>query len=265
MNNKISNVSKLSINTIKVKQYLIEFIQKEVKKAGMSKGVVGLSGGVDSSLVTFLAAEALGKENILAIMMPYKTSSPESRSDAKLVVSKLGISSEEIDITPMVDASVTQLGNMNTIRKGNIMARQRMIVLYDISARENAIVIGTSNKTEILLGYGTLYGDTACGINPIGDLYKTQVWQLAEAVGVPKNIIEKKPTADLWIGQTDEGELGFSYRRVDELLFGMYDEKLSEEQLIKRGFEKEFIDKVKLLIEKNEFKRRLPLIAKIKR
>ncbi len=171
MKHKISNISKLNINTNKVEKQLKEFIQQEVKNAGMMKGIVGLSGGVDSSLVTFLAVEALGKENVITVIMPYKTSSPESRSDAKLVVSELGIHSEEIDITPMVDASVTQLGSMNSIRKGNIMARQRMVVLYDISARENAIVIGTSNKTEILLGYGTLYGDTACGINPIGGLY----------------------------------------------------------------------------------------------
>lgn len=264
MNNQAhSNTGKIKVDTVKVKKYLVDFLIREIRRAGFSKGVVGLSGGVDSSLVTYLAAEALGKENVIAVLMPYKTSSPESISDAKLVIEKLGIRSEEVNITPMVDAYLTRSGEMNAVRKGNLMARQRMIVLYDISARENAIVIGTSNKTEILLGYGTLFGDTACGINPIGDLYKTQVWQLAEAVGVPKNIIEKKPTADLWVGQTDEGELGFSYRRVDELLFGMYEDAFTDDQLIKNGFEKEFIDKAKGLIKKNEFKRRPPLIAKM--
>ncbi|MBI4810741.1 MAG: NAD+ synthase [Ignavibacteriales bacterium] len=263
MNQVHSNAGKIKIDPIQIKTNLVDFLVREVRRAGLSKGVIGLSGGVDSTLVTYLAAEALGKENVIAVLMPYKTSSPESMNDAKLVIEKLGIRSEEVNITPMVDAYLARSGEMNAVRKGNIMARQRMIVLYDISARENAIVIGTSNKTEILLGYGTLFGDTACGINPIGDLYKTQVWYLAEAVGVPKNIIEKKPTADLWVGQTDEGELGFSYRRVDELLFGMYEDALTDDQLIKNGFEKEFIDKVKGLIMKNEFKRRPPLIAKM--
>lgn len=244
-----------------IKKRIINFIREETYKAGFKKGILGLSGGVDSALVAYLSAEALGKENILAVMMPYKSSSPESLEDAGLVVNQLGIRFEKIEITPMVDAYLKIAGEINAIRKGNIMARQRMILLYDLSAREDAIVIGTSNKTEILLGYGTLFGDTASGINPIGELYKTDVWNLAGEIGVPQKIIDKVPTADLWAGQTDEKELGFEYRRVDKLLKAIYDEKKTEAELISSGFEIEFIHKVQKLIEKNEFKRRLPLIA----
>ncbi|HYQ87890.1 MAG TPA: NAD(+) synthase, partial [Bacteroidota bacterium] len=142
-------------------------------------------------------------------------------------------------------------------------ARERMIILYDLSARERALVIGTSNKTEVMLGYGTQYGDTACAINPLGDLYKTQVWQLAEAAGVPKKIVEKKPTADLWAGQTDEGELGFSYKLVDRLLYAMIDERRNDEELNELGFEEHFIEKVRQLVQRNQFKRRPPIIAKV--
>jgi NAD+ synthase len=247
----------------KIKQTLIDFVRSETIKAGFSKAIIGLSGGVDSALVASLATEALGKQNVLAVLMPYKTSSPDSLTDAKLIVEMLGIRSEIVDITPMVDAYLMKCGEISPLRKGNIMARQRMIVLYDISARENGIVVGTSNKTEILLGYGTLFGDTACGINPIGELYKTDVWRLAEEMGVPKKIIEKHPTADLWEGQTDEKELGFEYRRVDKLLRAMVDEKKNEQELHVLGFEKEFITKVQKLIAKNEFKQRTPLIARI--
>jgi len=253
----------LQLNSKEIKQKLIEFIRTEFLKAGFQKGIIGLSGGIDSAVVAFLAAQALGKNNVLAVLMPYKTSSPESLADANLIVNQLGIRSEIIEITPMVDAYFARSGEMSAVRKGNIMARQRMIVLYDISAKEKGLVIGTSNKTEILLGYGTLFGDTACAINPIGELYKTQVWQLAEELGVPKKIIEKKPTADLWEGQTDEGELGFSYRHVDQLLQAMIDEGLKDDELLKQGYEKDFISKVQCLMKQNEFKRRPAVIAKI--
>lgn len=257
------SVSNLQINTKTVTKLLVEFIRDEVRNAGFQKGVIGLSGGVDSTVAAFLAVEALGRQNVVGVIMPYKTSSPDSKKDAETVAGILGVRREIVDITPMVDAYINSRPDLDTVRKGNVMARQRMIVLYDISHREQALVIGTSNKTEILLGYGTLYGDTACAINPIGDLYKTQVWQLAEALGVPKNIIEKQPTADLWIGQTDEGELGFSYKLVDKLLFAMVDERRSMDELIDMGFERNFIIKVQNLIQRNQFKRRPPLIAKI--
>ena len=256
-------MANLRISTPVVKKLLIDFIRDEVSNAGFSKGIVGLSGGVDSALVMCLTSEALGKENALAVLMPYKTSSADSKTDAATVIKKLGIRSETVDITPMVDPFVGLDSETNSVRKGNVMARQRMIVLYDLSAREKALVIGTSNKTEILLGYGTHYGDTACAINPIGDLYKTQVWQLAEAIGVPKRIVDKKPTADLWVGQSDEGELGFSYKLVDRLLYFMIDERRTDEELIHRGFEKNFIQKVKLLVQRSQFKRRPPIVSKV--
>lgn len=253
----------LHLNTDTVKKILVGFIRDEVTNAGFSKGILGLSGGVDSTVAAFLTAEALGKNNVVAALMPYKTSSPDSRQDAEAVVRLLGIRHEVVDISPPVDGYLDGSRDSDKVRKGNVMARQRMIVLYDISHREQGLVIGTSNKTEILLGYGTLFGDTACAINPIGDLYKTQVWQLAEALGVPKNIVEKKPSADLWQGQTDEGELGFAYKAVDRLLYSMIDERRDTDELIALGFEKNFILKVRNLVQVNQFKRRPPLIAKI--
>jgi len=253
----------LKLNTGVVEKMLIQFIRDEVRNAGFSKGVVGVSGGVDSALVLILTAKALGPENTLALLLPYRTSSPDSIDDAQSVVRLTGVRSETIDITPMVDAYLSRDGEMDDVRRGNVMARQRMIVLYDLSARERALVIGTSNKTEVMLGYGTQYGDTACAINPLGDLYKTQVWQLAEAAGVPKKIVEKKPTADLWAGQTDEGELGFSYKLVDRLLYAMIDERRNDEELNELGFEEHFIEKVRQLVQRNQFKRRPPIIAKV--
>lgn len=255
--------SVLAINALFVKKLLVNFLREEVVKAGFSKGVIGASGGVDSSVALFLTAEALGKENVLAVILPYRTSDISSEVDAMTVIQMLGVKSEKIDITQMVDAYLEHYQITENVRRGNVMARQRMIVLYDISARERALVIGTSNKTELLLGYGTLYGDTACAINPLGDLYKTQIWQLAETLGVPKNIIEKKPSADLWQGQTDEDELGFLYREVDQLLYYMIDEGRSDEELFEIGFEKHFINKVKQIMQRNQFKQRLPIIAKI--
>ena len=225
----------LKLNMDFVKELLVQFLHDETKNAGFTKGVLGISGGVDSAVSAFVAAKALGKENTIGVFLPYKTSSPESLKDAQQVVQLLGIKRETVDISPMVDVYCEQHKLTDNVRRGNIMARMRMIVLYDISARERALVIGTSNKTELMIGYGTLYGDTASALNPLGDLYKTQIWRLAEALSVPKSIIEKKPTADLWAGQTDEGELGFSYRELDELLFRMIDERRNDEELLQFG------------------------------
>ena len=253
----------LALNAAVVRKLLVEFLRDETVNAGFHKGVIGLSGGVDSAVTAFLATEALGKDKILAVLLPYRTSSPQSVSDAREVVSMLGIRSETVDISPMVDAYLKNHGELGSVRAGNVMARQRMIVLYDVSARENALVMGTSNKTELLLGYGTLFGDMACAINPLGDLYKTQVWHLAEALGVPRRIIDKKPTADLWAGQTDEGEFGFTYARVDQLLYLMIDERRTDSDLRAAGFDDTFIGKVRSMIMKSQFKRRPPVIAKI--
>ncbi len=253
----------LELDTSLVRKLLVNFIKDEIQSAGFTKGIVGLSGGVDSAVVMVLATEALGRENVRAVLMPYRTSSKASVDDAQTLVRQLDIPSEIVEITPMVDAYLQKYSESDNVRKGNLMARQRMIALYDISARENALVIGTSNKTETLLGYGTLFGDTACAINPIGDLYKTQIWQLAKALGVPQQIIDKKPSADLWEGQTDEGELGFSYKKVDELLYHLVDERRNDDELLELGFEKHFIEKVKRMIQRNQFKRRPPVVAKI--
>lgn len=253
----------LELNAAMVKDLLVHFLRDESKNAGFHRGVIGVSGGVDSAVSAYLSAAALGKENTIAVIMPYRSSSPKSVEDAHLVVEKLGIRSEVVDISRMVDAYCEEWKVKERVRRGNVMARMRMIVLYDISAREQALVIGTSNKTEIIVGYGTLHGDTASAINPIGDLYKTQVWQLARELGVPETIIGKVPTADLWEGQSDEAELGTTYSRLDALLYRLVDERRSDEELEKLGFEAEFISRVKSLIQKNQFKRRPPLIAKV--
>lgn len=258
-----SHTEDLSLNTDIVKKLLVEFVRDETHNAGFNKGVIGLSGGVDSAVSASIASQALGKENLLAVLMPYRTSNPQSQTDAELVAEDLGIRTELVDITPMVDAYLEPGKIDNQVRAGNVMARQRMIVLYDLSGRDKALVIGTSNKTEILLGYGTLFGDMASAINPLGDLYKSQVWQLAEVLGIRREIISKKPSADLWAGQTDEGEFGFAYRDVDHLLYFMVDERRTDPELAQMGFEKTFIAEVRRMIRVSQFKRRLPLIAKV--
>jgi NAD+ synthase len=255
--------SDLSLNTAVVRTILEKFLLDETRNAGFSRGVIGLSGGVDSAVTAYLAAGALGRENVRAVLMPYKTSSRESLADAQLVLDALGIPSETVDISPMVDPCLAALRIDDRLRAGNIMARQRMILLYDISARERGLVLGTSNKTEFMLGYGTLFGDMASAINPLGDLYKTQVWQLAAALGVPAGIVEKKPTADLWSGQTDEGEFGFSYGDVDRLLFAMIDERRSGLELEAMGFDGRFVRTVQTMIKRSQFKRRPPVVAKV--
>ncbi|HAP36536.1 MAG TPA: NAD(+) synthetase [Bacteroidetes bacterium] len=261
--NDINISNPLALNMKTVRSMLVQFIKDELNNAGFTKAVIGLSGGIDSAVSMYLAVEALGAKNVLAVLMPYKTSNPESRADAEAIVKDLAIRSVVVDITSMVDPLFESQAIKDNLRKGNIMARQRMIVLYDFSQKERALVIGTSNKTESMLGYGTLFGDMACAINPLGDLYKTHVWDIAEELGISKKIIKKKPTADLWQGQTDEGELGFSYREADRLLYFMVDERRTNEELEDLGFAKSFISNVRRKIQINQFKRRPPVIAKI--
>jgi NAD+ synthase len=210
-----------------------------------------------------LAAEALGPENVHACIMPYRTSNPESEAHARLVAELTGIGCSVIEITPMVDAYFERFPDADAMRRGNKMARERMTVLFDHSAALSALVLGTSNKTELLLGYGTLYGDMASALNPIGDIYKSQVWQLSEELGVPREIIDKQPSADLWAGQTDEQELGFTYREVDELLYHLVDLRMSRAELVAKGFKADFIDTVAAKVRNSHFKRRLPVIAKV--
>lgn len=244
---------------------LVNFIYNETTRFGLKKVVLGLSGGIDSTVAAYLAAIALGPKNVLGVMMPYKSSSADSVSDALTVVKDLKIKSMLVNLTGSVDALAENDPDIlkNKVRFGNIMARMRMICLYDQSNEHKALVLGTGNKTEILLGYSTLYGDSASAINPLGDLYKTQVWQLAELLGCPKQIIKKKPSADLWTGQTDEGELGFTYREADELLYYMIDQRYSDEELIDIGFKPAFIKTIRAKIRFNQFKRVPPVIAKV--
>lgn len=253
----------LAINPELVRKILIGFIRNEVRKVGFERVVLGLSGGVDSSLVATLAAQALGPKNVLALIMPYKTSDPKSRSDALQVVHQLAIEHLEVNISPQIDSYFAGFPEADQKRRGNKMARERKSIEYDQSSAARALVIGTSNKTELLLGYGTIYGDMVSAINPLGDLYKTQVWQLADAVGVPTAIVRKAPSADLWAGQSDETELGFQYRQVDQLLYYLVDRRYAREELQALGFEAAFIDDVIRRVRDNQYKRRLPLIAKL--
>jgi NAD+ synthase len=253
----------LNVNTALLRQILVGFVRDEVTKVGVRKGVLGLSGGIDSALVAFIAAEALGPENVYAYCLPYRTSNPQSEAHARLVASQLGINYQTFEITPMVDAYFAAVPDADNMRRGNKMARERMTILYDRSAEVGGLVLGTSNKTELLLGYGTLHGDMASALNPIGDIYKSQVWQLSLAMGVPREVIDKKPSADLWAGQTDEEELGFSYRDADLLLYRMVDQRMSREELVRAGFDPLFIDLVHGKVQGSHFKRRLPVIAKV--
>jgi NAD+ synthase len=253
----------LKINPDLARKILTGFIKSEINRAGFYRGVIGLSGGIDSALSCYLAVEALGPENILAVRMPYKTSSPDSMEHAGLVIEELGIQSIDIPITEIADPLIQYFPDMSAIRMGNIMARTRMIVLYDLSEDFKGLVVGTSNKTEILLGYSTLFGDSACAINPIGDLYKTQVRQLSRDLGVPPVIIDKPPSADLWLGQTDEGELGFTYAEVDKLLYLLVDLRYRPKELVEAGFDESFVRKVVQRVQRSQYKRILPPIAKL--
>jgi NAD+ synthase len=253
----------LTINPELTQKILTGFIRTEITRTGFERAVVGLSGGVDSALSCALAAKALGPENVLAVRMPYTESSPDSLEHAGLVIEQFKVRSETVDITPMAEPLIAGDAQMDRVRKGNILARMRMIVLYDRSASFGGLVVGTSNKTEILLGYSTLYGDSACALNPIGDLYKTQLRQLARALDIPAEIIDKPPSADLWADQTDEGELGFTYADADRLLYLLVDQRYSPEQCVGAGFEKRFVETVMKRIRGSQFKRMLPPIAKL--
>jgi len=253
----------LSINADLVTEILCRFIRNEIHRAGFSRAVVGLLGGVDSSVAAFLSCRAIGPEDVLAVTMPYKTSSEATRRDSRAVIEQLGVHSLELPITEQIDAYFARFPDAAQMRLANKCARERMTILYDQSAAFGALVVGTSNKTELLLGYGTQYGDMASAINPVGDLYKTQLYQLAEHLGVPESIRGKTPTGDLWIGQTDEDELGFSYAEVDRLLVLLVDRRWRRGELIAAGFEPEFVDRVSGMIRRNHYKRRMPVIAKL--
>lgn len=253
----------LSINTDLAREILSGFIKSEITRIGMSRAVIGLSGGIDSALSLALAVDALGKDNVLAVRMPYKASSQDSLDHAQLLIDQLGVPSKTIEITDMVEPLFKLNPDMSKLRKGNIMARERMIVIYDQSEVFKGLVIGTSNKTEILLGYSTLFGDSANALNPIGDLYKTQVRQLSRAMNIPSPIVDKPPSADLWEDQTDEGELGFTYSEADRLLYLLVDQRYSPLEAMEAGFDEKFVNAVTTRIRRNQFKRMQPPIAKI--
>ena len=258
-------MNKLDLNLKEVHNELVEFLRENFKKAGFSKAVLGLSGGIDSALVAYLLRDALGKENVLAIMMPYKSSNPDSLNHAKLVVEDLKINAKTIEITDMIDAYFKNEKDASSLRMGNKMARERMSILFDYSSKENALVVGTSNKTEIYLGYSTQFGDSACALNPIGDLYKTNIWDLSSYLKIPNELIEKKPSADLWEGQTDEQEMGLTYKEADQVLYRMLEENKTVEEVLAEGFNKDLVDNIVRRMNRSEYKRRMPLIAKIKR
>lgn len=249
----------------KTHETLVNFLKENIKKAGFKKAVLGLSGGIDSALVAYLLRDALGAENVLALMMPYKSSNPDSLLHAKMVVEDLKINSKIIEITNMIDAYFKDEPEATMLRKGNKMARERMSILFDYSAKEVALVIGTSNKTEMFLGYSTQFGDSACAINPIGDLYKSDVWALSKYLKIPQPLIDKKPSADLWEGQTDEQEMGLTYKDADKILYALLEENASEEEIKKRGFNPDIIKNIITRMTRSEYKRRMPLIAKLKR
>ncbi|MEP7294432.1 MAG: NAD+ synthase [Chloroflexota bacterium] len=244
---------------------LTGFIADEIAKTGMSRAVLGLSGGIDSALSAYLSAEALGAENVLAVRMPYRTSSADSLEDADRVIDALGLPTLTVPISEMADPLIERFPEMSSTRKGNIMARLRMTILYDQSAAWGGLVMGTSNKTEILLGYSTIYGDSGVAMQPIGDLYKTQVRQLSAAMQIPDAILKKAPSADLFQGQTDEGDFGFTYDDVDRLLFLLVDGRYTVEEAVEEGFARAFVESVWRRVKINHYKRTMPNIAKLSR
>jgi len=258
-----SVTDRLAIHPELTRKLLVEFIRNETRKFGFERVVLGISGGLDSALAATLAAEALGPRNVVGLILPYKTSSPESEGHARILIDQLGIAYDKIDITAMADPLLNFYPDMSNLRRGNIMARMRMICVFDRSAAEKALVLGTSNKTETLLGYTTWYGDNAASIQPIADLYKTQVRALARALGVPQPILDKKPSADLWPGQTDEAEMGLEYDVVDQVLYLLVDERIDPEQVVARGFSQELVDKTIRTVRNIQFKRMTAVIAKV--
>jgi NAD+ synthase len=269
----------LAIDTDVARRVVAGFIRGQLRQAGFERCVLGLSGGIDSALVAYLVSEAIGADRLLCVLLPYRTSSPSSRADAEAIVAGLGCPSELVDITAMVDgyfgsdgadgggaregAGGERVDDASPLRRGNFMARMRMAVLYDRSVTFGGLVVGTGNKTESLIGYTTLFGDNACAFNPIGDLYKSQVRQMAAVMGVPRQVIAKAPSADLWPNQTDEAEGAFSYPLLDRILYWRIDRRRSADELVEMGFERELVERVERLVATSEFKRQVPPVAKL--
>jgi NAD+ synthase len=255
--------ARLTLNAPLAEAVLTSFIRDAVDTSGTQGVVVGLSGGVDSSLAAALAVRALGPERVHGFLLPYRTSNPESEGDARAVAEHLGMPHRVIDISPMVDAYFARESDAGPDRRGNKMARERMTILFDQAKKLGALVLGTSNKTEILLGYSTIFGDNASSLNPLGDLYKGQIWQLSRHLGLPFQVIDKAPSADLWPGQTDESELGVDYATADEVLYLLFDMGLRPEEVATRGYDDRVVRRIVALEEQFRFKRRLMLIARL--
>jgi NAD+ synthase len=255
--------ARLALNAPLAEAVLTSFIRDAVDTSGTQGVVVGLSGGVDSSLAAALAARALGPERVHGFLLPYRTSNPESERDARSVAEHLGVPHRVIDISPMVDAYFDRESDAGPDRRGNKMARERMTILFDQAKKLGALVLGTSNKTEILLGYSTIFGDNASSLNPLGDLYKGQIWQLSRHLGLPAQVISKAPSADLWPGQTDESDLGIDYETADEVLYLLFDMGLRPEEVTARGYDEQMVGRLVALEQQFRFKRRLMLIARL--
>jgi NAD+ synthase len=253
----------LDVDPKRATEMLVAFLREEVGSAGMQRAVVGLSGGIDSALSLVLCVHAFGAQNVLAVLLPYRTSNADSAAHAHLCADRFGVERRLVDISPMVDGYVATNGVTDATRRGNVMARCRMTILYDLSVPWRGLVVGTSNKTEMLLGYSTQWGDAAHAVNPLGDLYKHQVVQLARHLDVPREVIEKPPSADLFEGQTDEADLGFTYAEADAVLHRMVDLRMKREHLIAAGFSAELCDAIAKRIVRNQYKRRMPVIAKL--
>ncbi len=251
------------LDTELAERVLERFLRDETRRAGFSRLVIGLSGGIDSAVAALLAARAVGPENLIALAMPARESHPASLEHARLVAAHGGFAVHVVPIGDAGDALAGSLGPLDALRKGNVFARLRMTVLYDRSAAEAALVVGTSNKTELLLGYGTQHGDLASALNPLGDIYKCQVRALARRLGVPREVQEKPPSADLWTGQTDEGDLGFTYDQADAVLYRMVDLRTDPATIVAEGFDAALVDRIVRLVVRTQYKRRHPLIAKL--
>jgi len=253
----------LNIRCDLVEKILTAFIKDSVSKNGYKNAIVGVSGGLDSAVVMALCRKALGCRHTFALLLPYRVSSPESLQHGKMVCAKFKVPFEIIDISLSVDAYFAKNPTTNRLQIGNKCARERMSVLYDFSVRKKALVAGTSNKSEILVGYSTQFGDSAAAFLPIGDLYKTQIFEFARHLGIPEEIIAKKPSADLWPGQTDEGEIGCTYKDLDTILHLMIDKRWDEGEIIERGYPLTVIRRIRKMIVNSQFKRTMPPVAKL--